>query len=196
MRQYNLKSFQAFCRYFMLGIGLLMATQTTYGEFAMSIPNAYFFEFDGMNGETIKLGDFTGKVILVVNTASQCGFTPQYGELEILYEKYKDKGFLVIGVPSNNFGNQEFATEKEVKTFTHTKYAITFPLTAITNVKGENAHPFYQWAKNQVGFIGSPKWNFHKYLIDKNGHLVEWFSSKTSPTSKKITAAVEKALAS
>ena len=161
----------------------------------MSIPNAYFFEFDGMNGETIKLDDSAGKVILVVNTASQCGFTPQYAKLQTLYERYKDKGFVVIGVPSNNFGNQEFCTAKEVSHFTHTKYAITFPLTTITNVKGEDAHPFYQWAENQVGFLGSPKWNFHKYLIDKNGHLVEWFSSATSPTSKKVTTAIEKALA-
>lgn len=161
----------------------------------MSVPNAHQFEFTAIGTDALKLADLSGKVILIVNTASQCGFTSQYADLQKLYDTYGDKGLVVIGVPSDNFGGQEFAQESEVKAFTEEKFAITFPLATLTNVKGDNAHPFYQWAGKQAGFLGSPKWNFHKYLIDKKGNYVTWFSSNTSPMSEKVTAAIEAELA-
>lgn len=157
----------------------------------MSKANAYQFSFTGSNGQEIALADFQGKVLLIVNTASHCGLTPQYKELQILSEKYKEKGLVVLGVPSSDFGDQEFETEKEVEDFTVTNYAISFPLTAINNVKGKNAHPFYLWANKQAGMLGGPKWNFHKYLIDQNGDFSAWFSSTTSPTSKSVTTKID-----
>ena len=132
--------------------------------------------------------------MLVVNTASQCGFTPQYKALEELYNKFKARGFVVIGVPSNDFGKQEPGTGEEIKCFVRDHYAVSFPMTAKQEVTGENADPFYKWANAEAGFIGRPKWNFHKYLIGKNGEFVDWFSSITSPTSSKVEAAIEKAL--
>ncbi len=174
---------------------LLLITTTANAEVKMSIPNAHQFSFKTIDGDVIHLADLKGKVILVVNTASQCGFTPQYAGLQSLYEKYSNQGFVVIGVPSDNFGGQEFKEESEVKAFTSKEFKTTFPLTLINNVTGADAHPFYQWAHKQAGFIGSPKWNFHKYLIGKDGDFVAWFSSATSPESEKITTAIEEALA-
>ena len=147
--------------------------------------------FQTMDGSPI---DVSNKVALIVNTASHCGFTKQYGELQTLYDTYKDKGFVVIGIPSDNFGGQEFKTEEEVKNFTNEKFSITFPLTAISDVKGKQAHPFYQWASAQVGLLGRPKWNFHKFLLDRQGKLVDWFASTTSPTSNTIKNKVEQEL--
>lgn len=161
----------------------------------MSLPSAHQFEFQSIDGEALSLSNYKGKALLVVNTASQCGFTPQYKELQALYDRYKEKGLVVLGVPSADFGGQEYATEEEVEHFTEEKFAVTFPLTVISEVKGGNAHPFYQWAGQQAGFIGSPKWNFHKYLIGKNGEFVTWFSSVTSPTSDKVVKAIEAELA-
>lgn len=156
--------------------------------------NAHEFEFQSIDGDPIKLADFKGKVVLVVNTASQCGFTPQYRELQQLHETYKDKGLVVLGVPSGNFMNQEFDDESEVKEFTEEKFQVTFPLTAINNVKGSEAHPFYRWAGEKAGFVGRPKWNFHKYLIDKQGNFSSWFGTPTSPIAKNVTQAIEKEL--
>lgn len=177
-----------------LCITIICLPTISYAEYAMSKPTAYQFQFTTMSGNNIKLSDLSGKAVLVVNTASQCGLTPQYAGLQELHEKYKDKGLVIIGVPSDNFGGQEFSKDEEVKAFTDKEFHVTFPLTTITNVTGKEAHPFYQWARQQVGFVGSPKWNFHKYLLDKNGNLVEWFSSTTSPTSPKVIEAVEREL--
>lgn len=174
---------------------VLLLSPPIYAEIAMSVPNAHRFEFQTIEGETIQLRDLKGKAILVVNTASQCGFTPQYADLQKLHESYKEKGLEIIGVPSDNFGGQEFDHNNEVKNFTQKKFETTFPLTVISNVKGKNAHPFYQWANQEAGFLGSPKWNFHKYLIGKDGNLKEWFASSTSPQSKKIIKAIEAELA-
>ena len=160
----------------------------------LSIKNAYQFSFNSIDGKPINLSDYKGKVILVVNTASKCGLTPQYKGLQSLYEKYRSKGLVIIGVPSSDFGGQEFEQIQQVKDFTNKEFHVTFPLTSINQVKGENAHPFYLWANAQVGFFASPKWNFHKYLIDKNGNLVSWFSSTTDPQAKEIIAAIEKNL--
>lgn len=161
----------------------------------MSTLNAHAFEFTTLEGKPLKLADFSGKVMLVVNTASHCGFTPQYAALQKLHETYRNKNLAVIGVPSNNFGHQEFAKEEDIKCFVDKNFAVSFTLTTITDIKGKGAHPFYQWARTQTGMLGTPKWNFHKYLISREGELLTWFASTTSPTSAKVIAALEKALA-
>lgn len=140
------------------------------------------------------LAQFKGKVMLIVNTASKCGFTPQYEALEMLYQTYKDRGLVVIGVPCNNFGAQEPDDEKDVKDFVRGKYKVTFPLTEKTNVTGENIHPLFEWVGGKAGFVGNPKWNFYKYLIGKDGQFITWYSSMTSPESSKLKKAIEAAL--
>jgi len=160
----------------------------------ISSKNAYQFSFSGIDGKKIDLSQYRGKLILVVNTASKCGLTPQYKGLQSLYEKYKSRGLVIIGVPSNDFGSQEFGELQKVKDFTQKEFHVTFPLTEIAKVKGKNAHPFYVWANNEAGFLASPKWNFHKYLIDKNGNFITWFSSATEPQSKEVILAIEKNL--
>lgn len=160
------------------------------------IPSVYQFTFTDINGKDLPFSSFKGKVVLVVNTASHCGYTPQYKDLQTLYETYKDKGLVVLGVPSADFGGQEFGTEKEVQNFTEQEYKITFPLTSISKVSGSEAHTFYVWAGEQAGFWGYPQWNFHKYLIGRDGHFAGWFSTSTLPTSPAIIDAVEKELAS
>lgn len=170
---------------------------TNFNSFSfanMTIQNAHQFSFDLMDDNKINLLDLKGKVILIVNTASKCGLTPQYQGLQELYEKYKDQGLVIIGVPSADFANQEFSQEQKIKEFTDKNFQITFPLTALNSVKGANAHPFYSWANGQSGLFGSPKWNFHKYLIDKNGNFAGWFASTTKPKSPKIINKIEELL--
>ena len=140
------------------------------------------------------LCQYQGKVVLVVNTASFCGFTSQYEGLEKLYAKYKDRGLVVLGFPSNDFGQQEPEDETKIKNFCTTNFNITFPMTKKYSVIGKSAHDFYQWAGKLSGFMGRPKWNFHKYLIGKNGQYIDWFSSTTEPNDKKVISAIEKAL--
>ena len=159
-----------------------------------STPNAYQFSFKSIDGDDLPLSAFSGKVVLIVNTASKCGFTGQYKDLQNLYDTYKDKGLVVLGVPSGDFAGQEFQDEEDVKEFTDEKFQITFPLTEITHVKGGDAHPFYQWAKKQGGFLSGPKWNFYKYLIDTNGNYITAFGTRTSPTSTNVIEAIEAAL--
>jgi len=156
--------------------------------------NAYQFSFKAIDGKLINLSDYKGKVILIVNTASKCGFTNQYQSLQKLYNKYQNKGLVIIGVPSNDFGNQELSNDSQIANFTQKEFNITFPLSSISQVSGNNAHPFYLWANQQAGFVGSPKWNFHKYLIDKNGDFSGWFSSATDPISEKMTQKIESLL--
>lgn len=159
-----------------------------------SMVNAHHFSFDNIEGGKINLSDYKGRVILVVNTASFCGFTVQYADLQDLYNEYKDRGLVVIGVPSNNFGEQEPYDENEIKDFTTSQYGITFPITVKQDVKGENAHPFYEWAGAQKkgGLIFSkPRWNFHKYLIAPDGSLAGSFGSQVPPKSEKITQVIE-----
>ena len=153
----------------------------------------YDFEIKSISGEKIRLSDYKNKVILLVNTASQCGFTPQYSGLQKIYDRYKDDDFIVLGVPSNDF-NQELSNEKDVKKFCEIRYGVNFPLTSIQKIKGENAHPLYKWISGNVSAIGQPRWNFHKYLISKDGNILNWFSSMTSPTSDNLTKQIEEAL--
>ena len=154
-----------------------------------------FFDFkvNDISGEIIDLDDYKNKVVLIVNTASYCGFTKQYAELQTLWEKYKSKGLIVLGFPSNSF-NQEKNSNSEIKEFCEVNFDIDFPLTSITDVKGENAHEIYQWAKENYGKSAIPKWNFYKILINRQGKIENTFSSFTNPMSKKITNIIEKIL--
>ena len=154
-----------------------------------------FFDLniESISGETINFRDFENKVVLIVNTASYCGFTNQYEELQVLSDKYNKKGLIVLGVPSNSF-NQEKNKNSEVKEFCEVNFNISFPLTTITEVKGENAHELFKWAKNNHGNTAIPKWNFHKILVNKDGKIEDTFSSFTKPLSSKIKNQIENIL--
>jgi glutathione peroxidase len=156
--------------------------------------NAHDFTFVRLTGEKLPLKDFKGKAILIVNTASECGYTPQYDDLEKLWQAMKDKGVVVLGVPCNQFGAQEPGSEAQIGAFCRKQYGVTFPLTAKCDVKGKDAHPFYQWANKAAGTSGQPKWNFHKYLIAPDGSLAASFSSQTRPGGANIRKALEKVL--
>lgn len=163
---------------------------------AHSNQTVYDFSFKKIqNGETLPLAAFKGNVILVVNTASKCGFTKQYDGLEKLYERFKDKGLVIIGVPSNDFGHQEPGSNTEIADFCRINFGVTFPVTAKESVSGKNAHPFYQWAYTTLGFGTAPKWNFHKYLIARDGRLVDYFNSTTAPDAPRLIQAIEQQLA-
>ena len=151
----------------------------------------YDFEFNGIDGNKIKLDNFKNKVLVVVNVASRCGYTPQYEDLQMLWSNYKNKSLVVIGVPTNNF-KQEPGNNKEIKDFCETNFGINFPMTEKTNVIGKDAHPFYKWAKKNHGIAAIPKWNFHKIIIGKNGKVVDTFASFTKPTSDKFLDIIEK----
>ena len=154
-----------------------------------------FFDFkiNSISGEQIDLKDYNNKVVLVVNTASYCGFTNQYNDLQSLWEKYKSDGLIVLGVPSNSF-NQEKKEDSDVKEFCEVNFNINFPMTTITEVKGENSHELFQWAEKNYGKSAVPKWNFHKILINKEGKIEETYNSFTKPMSKKITSKIESLL--
>ncbi|MDC3069140.1 glutathione peroxidase [Candidatus Pelagibacter sp.] len=153
----------------------------------------YDFSIKDITGETIDFKDYKNKVILIVNTASYCGFTRQYDELQKLWDLYNEKGLIVLGVPSNSF-NQEKDNNEEVKEFCEVNFNINFPLTAITEVKGENAHEIFKWAKENHGKSAVPKWNFYKILINKEGKIEDTFSSMTKPMSKKLIKTIENIL--
>ena len=153
----------------------------------------YDFKIEGISGEIINLSDYKNKVVLIVNTASYCGFTKQYDELQELWDLYKSKGLIVLGVPSNSF-NQEKQNNSEVKEFCEVNFNINFPLTTITEVNGEKAHELFKWAKENHGKSAIPKWNFHKILINKQGKVEDTFASFTKPTSKKIINKIEEIL--
>ena len=154
-----------------------------------------FFDFkiESISGEIINFQNFKNKVVLVVNTASYCGFTKQYDDLQNLWEEYKSNGLIVLGVPSNSF-NQEKNKDSEVKKFCEVNFNINFPLTTITDVKGDNAHEIFKWAKKNHGKSAVPKWNFHKILINKEGKIEDTYSSFTNPKSDKIKSKIEKLL--
>ena len=153
----------------------------------------YDFKIESITGEIIDFKIYKNKVILIVNTASYCGFTKQYAELQELWNKYKSKGLIVLGVPSNSF-NQEKDDNKDIKKFCEVNFNINFPLTSIHEVKGTNAHEIFKWAKDNHGSSAVPKWNFHKILINKEGKVQDTFASFTKPTSKKIIKAIENSL--
>ena len=157
--------------------------------------SAYDFAFTSIEGEPLPLSDFRGQVVLLVNTASRCGFTPQYEDLQAVWERYRERGLVVLGVPSNDFGGQEPGSEAEIKQFCEVNFDVDFPLTSKEQVVGEEAHPFYRWAVEQFGFAAKPRWNFHKYLIGPDGKLADWFATTTKPTAPKVTEAIEAQLA-
>ena len=153
----------------------------------------YTFSIESIEGKEIKMLDYKDKVVLLVNTASKCGFTPQYSGLQKIYDRYKDDGFIVLGVPSNQF-NQELTKNSDVKEFCEIRFGVNFPLTKIQKIKGDDAHPIYKWVAENVSLIGTPRWNFHKYLIGKDGQIINWYSSMTSPSSEGLINEIEKAL--
>ena len=151
-----------------------------------------FFDLkiENISGGIINFSDFKNKVVLVVNTASYCGFTNQYNELQALWDEYNKKGLIVLGVPSNSF-NQEKSNDADVKEFCEVNFNINFPLTTITEVKGKNSHEIFKWAKENHGKSAVPKWNFHKILINKEGKIEDTFASMTKPMSKKLIKIIE-----
>ena len=155
---------------------------------------AHDFSFTGIDGVDLRLADYKGRVVLLVNTASMCGFTGQYEGLQSLWLDYKDRGLIVLGVPSDDFGGQELDTAEQVKSFCTLNYNIDFPLADITVVKGPNAHPYYKWVADVHGSLAVPRWNFYKHLINADGKLVDWFASTTSPKSDRLRNAIETAL--
>src|SRR5271166_4903689 len=176
--------------YLLLGLVLLMAGTT----FAAS--NIYDFTLPNIDGKPMPLAEFKGKVVLMVNVASQCGYTPQYTALEALYEKYKTQGFVIVGFPANNFGAQEPGTNEEIKTFCKSKYSVTFPMMAKVSVKGDDATPLYQFLTSKAAnpaTDGEIKWNFTKFLVDRDGNVIARFEPKVTPEDPALVSAVEKA---
>lgn len=161
---------------------------------AMSRTSAYAFTFNGLDGGTISLAAYAGRPIMIVNTASQCGYTPQYAGLQTLWTRYRDRGLLVLGAPSNDFGGQEPGGATDIHATAEGEYHVSFPLTEKVAVKGPNAHPFYRWAAAERP-LETPRWNFHKYLIGRNGFLKSSFVSAVEPTEPKVIAAIETELA-
>ena len=158
---------------------------------AATAGTAYDYTFQSIDGKPMPLSSFRGKVLLVVNTASFCGFTPQYTALQKLYDTYEPRGLVVVGVPSNDFGGQEPKSEAEVKTFCQGAFGITFPLTAKYHVTGGVKHPFYAWASETLGAMNGPWWNFHKYLVGRDGKLVTSFGTRTVPGAPDVISAIE-----
>ena len=156
--------------------------------------SAHDYSFITIDGAPLPLTSFKDKVVLVVNTASACGLTPQYDGLEKLYSDYKDRGLVVLGVPCNQFAGQEPGAEAEIKDFCETRFGVDFPLTAKADVKGETAHPFYKWAKAELGEPAEPVWNFHKILIGKDGQAIRAFGPRTEPLDAEVTGEIERAL--
>src|SRR5580704_11720219 len=159
--------------------------------------NVLDFTLNSIDGKPAPLSQYQGKVVLIVNVASKCGFTPQYTGLEKVYEKYKDQGFVILGFPANNFGGQEPGTNEEIKTFCSSKYMVTFPMYAKISVKGADIHPLYQFLTDKTTnptTSGDIKWNFTKFLVGKDGKVIARFESAVTPESPEVTAAIEKAL--
>ncbi|TPE59262.1 glutathione peroxidase [Sandaracinobacter neustonicus] len=161
---------------------------------APAAKSAYDFTLTRIDGKPLPLSAYKGQVVLLVNTASFCGFTPQYEGLQKLQQAYQAKGFTVLGVPSGDFMSQEYDDNGKIKQFCDTKFGITFPMAEKAHVKGDQAIPLYRWAKTQIPVENEPKWNFHKFLIGKDGKIIAGFNSKVTPESPELTAAINKAL--
>jgi glutathione peroxidase len=176
--------------YLTFGVPLIMATSLFAGS------GVYSFTLNSIDGKPSPLADYKGKVVLLVNVASKCGYTPQYSALEATYEKYKDQGFVILGFPANNFGAQEPGTNEEIKTFCTRKYSVTFPMYSKISVKGDDQAPLYAYLTKETGpgIAGEIKWNFTKFLVDRDGKVVQRFESAVTPDSKEVTAAIEKQL--
>jgi glutathione peroxidase len=160
--------------------------------------SVHAFKADTIDGQSVPLSDYKGKVVLIVNVASKCGLTPQYEALESTYEKYKDQGLVVLGFPANEFGQQEPGSNADIKEFCSSKYSVTFPMFSKIVVKGEGIHPLYAFLtseKSNPKFAGAIPWNFTKFLVDRDGHVIARFKPQDTPDSKVVTEAIEKALA-
>lgn len=167
------------------------------GSFAIgaeSGSSAHEFEFTSIDGTPLPLSNYRGKIVLVVNTASRCGFTSQYAGLQNLWERYRNRGLVVLGVPSNDFGNQEPGSEAEIKRFCKENFGVDFPMTSKVSVRGGAVHPFYAWVAGLLGSSGMPRWNFQKYLIGPDGRLLSWYPPMTSPKSIALKRAIERQL--
>jgi glutathione peroxidase len=175
---------------------VLLASTTVSPAAAQSAsrPSAYAYSFAGLKGSDILLAENAGKPILVVNTASLCGYTPQYSGLETLWKRYRQRGLLIVAVPSNDFGGQEPGGEADIDHTAHGQYGVSFPIAAKASVKGAEAHPFYKWAALERP-LDTPRWNFHKYLVGRDGRLRAVFPSAVEPTDARVIAAIEKELA-
>jgi glutathione peroxidase len=160
----------------------------------MAEMSAHDFTFRSIDGGSLPLEQYRGKPVLVVNTASFCGYTPQYAGLEALHERYAKRGLVVLGVPCNDFGAQEPGTPQEIKNFCATRYHVSFPLAGKEHVIGGEAHPFYRWTAEQLGEAGQPRWNFHKYLVAPDGSLVGSWPSSVDPQAQEITTEIERLL--
>ena len=186
-------------------VSALILSAYVFGYFGSSASNnksmnaKSIYEINAMDidGKDVNLGKYKDKVVMVVNTASKCGYTPQYKGLQAIYDKYKDRGFVILGFPTNNFGGQEPGSNEEIKEFCKLKYKVTFPMFAKISVLGEDQHPLYQYLtgeKTNPNFSGEISWNFNKFLTNAKGETIARFSSKETPESKEVTNAIEKAL--
>jgi glutathione peroxidase len=178
-----------------LALGVLSATWGAPAPADSAKPLAYNFSFEAIEGGRMPLEQWRGKVLLVVNTASFCGYTPQYEGLQLLWQRYSERGLVVIGVPSNDFGGQEPNSEREILGFCKGAYNVSFPLTSKQVVSGGEAHPFYRWAVDRLGAGAAPKWNFHKYLVGRDGNLIAAFPTRVAPQAPELIRAIEGALA-
>jgi len=173
-----------------MGVALFLMGALMIQPAAGDPVTAHDFTFENIEGGSLPLAQYAGRPVLLVNTASMCGFTPQYEALQRIWDRYRDRGLVVIGVPSDDFGGQEYDSSAEIRQFCEINYGIDFPMTEKVRIKGDDAHPYYQWVKSQGG-MKVPRWNFHKHVIDGDGHLVDWFASTTAPDSRKVTGLIE-----
>ncbi len=204
-----MKNFQYIVMGMLAGVALVMGTELHYlfaltpaqakpeGTLRMPqpTPTIYNFTLNDIDGKPVSLSDYRGKVLLLINTASLCGNTPQYTGLETLYAQYREKGFEILAFPANNFGQQEPGTNAEIKTFCYTKYSLSFPLFSKISVKGPDKHPLYQYLTEQSPFPGEVEWNFQKYLVDRSGTVVARYPHRTQPLAPEIVQEVERRLA-
>lgn len=187
------------CAAMLMLLSLVIVLPPAMGSAAMPTPgntpdNAHDFDFVSIDGAPLPLKGFAGKAVLVVNTASMCGYTPQYADLQALWERYRGRGLVVLGVPSNDFGGQEPGSAEQIKDFCEVNFSVDFPMTEKQAVTGAGAHPFYRWAGQELGPAAAPRWNFHKYLVAPDGRLAGWFPTSASPGSDKVVRAVEAVL--
>ena len=175
---------------------LILAVALVFTTGAQAANTAHDFSFTSIEGEPLPMAGFEGRPVLLVNTASFCGFTYQYEALQALWERYRDEGLVVLGVPSQDFGQQEYGSEGEIKEFCELTYGIEFPMTSLETVKGDGAHPLYRWIAAELGpRQGTPRWNFHKFLLSPSGEVVGAWSSRVEPGAPEITAEIEALLA-
>ena len=176
-----------------LGVLAVFVVTPALAQTGMTRMTAYTFSFEALKGGAIKLADYAGKPILIVNTASQCGYTPQYAGLQELWKRYRERGLMIVGIPSNDFGGQEPGGVAEIEHTAHQGYGVAFPLAAKAEVRGSHQHPFYRWAAAEKP-LELPRWNFHKYLIGRDGHVAASFATQVEPTDARVIAAIEKEL--